>query len=70
MITADEIILIMDMKKKSLKILLDNEEEELFSEINTDKPLFPAVILRDQFDNVEINDYYEEYKKWLKKKKG
>ena len=67
----DEIILFMDMKKKTLKILLDSlEEKELYSEINTDKPLYPAVILKNQLDNVEIIDYCYEYKKILEKKKN
>ena len=69
-ISADEIIFIMNMKKKSLKILLNSEEEEIYSEININKPLFPAVILRNQFDNVEITDYYKEYKELLKEKKN
>ena len=56
----------MDMKKKSLKLLLDSEEKEIYSEINIEKPLFPAVFLRNQNDSVEISDYYQEYKQILK----
>ena len=58
----------MDMKKKSLKLLLDSEEKEIYSEINIEKPLFPAVFLRNQNDSVEISDYYQEYKRIFKNK--
>ena len=61
-ILDDDIILIMDMKKKTLKILKDSNEKELYSEINTEKPLFPVVFLKNQYDSVEITDYYQEYK--------
>ena len=61
-ILYDDIILIMDMKKKTLKILKDSNEKELYSEINTEKPLFPIVFLKNQYDSVEITDYYQEYK--------
>ena len=64
-----EIILIMNMKKGSLKVRIDSNEEEIYKEIPTDKPLFPAVFLKYQNDSVEIYDYYEEYKNIKKKKK-
>ena len=59
----------MNMKKGSLKVRIDSNEEEIYKEIPTDKPLFPAVFLKYQNDSVEIYDYYEEYKNILKKKK-
>ena len=40
----------------------DSNEKELYSEINTEKPLFPVVFLKNQYDSVEITDYYQEYK--------
>ena len=68
LIFSDEVILIMDMKNKTLKIIMDSKEEEIYKDIPTDKPLFPAVFLKYQKDSVEIYDYYQEYKK-LKKEK-
>ena len=53
---GDEIILIMNMKKGSLKVRIDSNEEEIYKEIPTDKPLFPAVFLKYQNDSVEILD--------------
>jgi len=66
---GEEIILIMNMIKGSLKVRIDSNEEEIYKEIPTDKPLFPAVFLKHQNDSVEIYDYYEEYKNILKEKK-
>ena len=66
----NEIVLIMNMKKKTLKILVNSNEEEIYSDINTEKPLFPAVILRNKYDSVEITDYYQEYQKIIKEKKN
>ena len=60
----------MNMKKKTLKILVNSNEEEIYSDINTEKPLFPAVILRNKYDSVEITDYYQEYQKIIKEKKN
>ena len=65
----DEIILIMDMKKGSLRIRIDSNEEEIYKEIPTDKPLFPAVFLKHQNDSVRINDYYQEYKNLMEEEK-
>ena len=66
---GDEIILIMDMKKHSLKVRIDSNEEEIYKEIPTDKPLFPAVFLKYKNDSVEIYDYHEDYINILKEKK-
>ena len=52
----DEIILIMDMKKKSLKFIINNEDKgESYNDIPTDSPIAPAVLLCDENDSVEIS---------------
>ena len=57
----------MDMPKKSLKIILNSKEKEIYSNIPNKKPLFPVIFLRDKNDTVEITDYYDEYIKNFKK---
>ena len=53
----DEIIVIMDMNKGSLKFIVDNEDKgNSFSNIPIDRPLFPSVLLYDAGDSVEINE--------------
>ena len=54
----NEIIVIMDMNKGSLKFIIDNEDnEESYTDIPLDKPLAPAVFLYYQNDSIEINEY-------------
>ena len=51
----DEIIVIMNMKEKTLKFIIDNEENgDYYKDIPLDKPITPAVILYDIDDSVEI----------------
>ncbi len=53
----DEVILIMDMEKGTLKFIIDNEDNgESYSDIPIDKPLSPAVFLYYNNDSVEINE--------------
>ena len=63
----DNIILVMNIDKKSLSILSESKKLEIISDIPVDKPLFPAVFLRNKDDTIEINDYYHEYKDIIKK---
>ena len=54
----DEIIVIMDMDKGTLKFIIDNEDnDESYSNIPLDKPLTPAVFLYYKNDSVSINEY-------------
>ena len=65
-----EIILIMDVKKGSLRIMTDDgKEEEIYKEIPTDKPLFAAVLIKDSNDSVEITDFHKDYIKLINEKK-
>ena len=51
----DEIIVIMNMNKRTLKFVINNEDKgESFTDIPIDKSLFPAILLHDQDDSVEI----------------
>ena len=51
----DEIIVVMNMKKRALKFIIDNEDKgESYTNIPIDKPLFPAVCLYHINDSVEI----------------
>ena len=51
----DEIIIIMNMKRTTLKFIIDNEDKgESYSNIPIDKPIFPAVLLYNTNDSVEI----------------
>ena len=53
----DEIIVVMDMNKGSLKFIIDDEDNgESFSNIPLDKPLSPAVFLYYKNDSIEINE--------------
>ena len=43
------------MNKRTLKFIIDNEDKgESYSDIPIDKPIFPAVLLYDEDDSVEI----------------
>ena len=51
----DEIIVVMDMNKRSLKFIIDNEDKgESYTNIPLDKPIAPAVCLLALNDSVEI----------------
>ena len=51
----DEIIIVMDMNKGSLKFIIDNEDKgESYKNIPLDKPITPAVFLYNLNDSVEI----------------
>ena len=54
----DEVIVVMNMKKRTLKFIINNEEKgDSYTNIPIDKPLFPAVLLLDQNDSVEISEF-------------
>ena len=51
----DEIILVMNMKKRTLKFIINNEDKgDSYINIPLDKPIYPAVLLYIQNDSVEI----------------
>ena len=46
------------MKTKTLKFIIDNEDKgDSYNNIPIDKPLFPAILLMNEDDSVEINDF-------------
>ena len=54
-INNDEIKIIMDMNKRTLKYIINNEDKgDSFTNIPIDKPLFPAVCLESKDDSIEI----------------
>ena len=54
----DEIIVVMNMKKRTLKFIINNEDKgDSYTNVPIDKPLFPAVLLYNQNDSVEISEY-------------
>ena len=54
----NEITVIMNMKNRSLKFIIDNEDTgESFTDIPLDKPIFPSVLLYNTNDSVEISSY-------------
>ena len=51
----NEVIVIMNLNKKSLKFIINNEDKgDSYTNIPLDKPLSPAVILADKNDSVQI----------------
>ena len=53
----DEIIVVINMKEKSLKFLINGEDKgDSYTNIPMDKPLFPAVLLCYLNDSVEISE--------------
>ena len=45
----------MNMKKRTLKFIINNEDKgDSYTDIPIDKPIFPAVLLYDTNDSVEI----------------
>ena len=54
----DEIEVVMNMKKRTLKFIINNEDKgDSYTNIPVDKPLFPAVLLRYTYDSVEITEF-------------
>ena len=52
---TDEILIIMNMKKKSLKFIINNEDKgDSYSNIPLEKPISPVVFLYNPNDSVEI----------------
>jgi hypothetical protein len=55
----NEIIVVMNMKKRTLKFIINNEDKgESYTDIPMDKPIYPAVFLYDTNDSVEITDIW------------
>ena len=55
--TKDEIIVVMNMEKKTLKFIIDNKDKgDSYTNIPLDKPLFPVVLLKMKNASVEINE--------------
>ena len=51
----NEIIVVMNMKKKSLKFIINGEDKgDSYTDIPLDKPIYPAVFLYNQNDSIEI----------------
>ena len=51
----NEIIVIMNMEQRALKFIIDNDDKgDSYTDIPIDKPLFPAVLLFNQGDSIEI----------------
>ena len=56
-LVKEEIIIVMDMKRKTLKFIVDDVDKgDSYKNIPIDKPLFPAVWLRNKNDSVEISE--------------
>ena len=52
---TNEITIIMNMKKKTLKFIIDNEDKgESYTDIPLDKPITPSILLYNTNDSVEI----------------
>ena len=52
----NEIIVVMNMKKRTLKFIINNEDKgESYTNIPMDKPIYPAVFLYNTNDSVEIS---------------
>ena len=53
----NEIIIVMNMKKRSLKFIIEGEDKgDCYTDIPLEKPIFPSVLLYDKDDSVEIID--------------
>ena len=54
----DEIIVIMNMNKRTLKFIINNEDKgDSYTNIPIDKPIFPALFLYYQNDKAEISEF-------------
>ena len=57
----NEIKIVMNMKEKTLKFIIDDEDKgESFSNIPTEKPLAPVVLMYNNNDSIEILEYNEK----------
>ena len=55
----DEIVMVMNMKKRTLKFIINNEDKgDSYTNIPIDKPIYPAVLLYYSNDSVEISEIY------------
>ena len=53
----DEIVVVMNMKKRTLKFIINNEDKgDSYTNIPIDKPLYPAVFLYYKDDSIEISE--------------
>ena len=53
----DEIVVVMNMKKRTLKFIINNEDKgDSYTNIPIDKPIFPVICLAHQNDSVEIEN--------------
>ena len=53
----NEITIIMNMKKRTLKFKINNEDkDDSYTNIPIDKPIFPAILLDSTNDSVEISE--------------
>ena len=51
----NEIIVVMNMKKRALKFIINNEDKGYsYTDLPIDKPLYPAICLLDKGDSVQI----------------
>ena len=54
---TNEIKIVMNMKKRTLKFIIDNEDKgESYTDIPLDKPISPSFILCYKNDSVEISE--------------
>ena len=52
----NEIVLVMNMKKRTLKFIIDNEDKgDSYTDLPIDKPLYPAICLINKGDSIQIN---------------
>ena len=57
-VIKDEIVVVMNMKKRTLKFIINNEDKgDSYTNIPIDKPLYPAVLLYNKDDSVEITEF-------------
>ena len=53
----NEVIVVMNMKKRSLKFIIEGEDEgDSYINIPLEKPIFPSVLLYNKDDSIEIID--------------
>ena len=45
----------MNINKRELNVIVNNENKGKYTEISIDKPIFPAIFLYNTNDTVEIN---------------
>ena len=57
-VVNDEIVIVMNIKKRTLKFIINNEDKgDSYTNIPVDKLLFPAVCMCDPDDSVEIIEF-------------